>query len=162
MAKKITEKTMPEDKNTADLIKSLGGAQRIYKYLLSKNKNITVESIYKWKKNGIPYRYRTAIEELSANNNITIMDNAFLDKKSYENHMEVIHKVAHMKCGICDEYFSQKSILKSHIINFHEGEKIYKCKFFKNCCNAFLDPEVLEDHMDNVCLLYTSPSPRDS
>ena len=50
MAKKITEKTMPEDKNTADLIKSLGGAQRIYKYLLSKNKNITVESIYKWKK----------------------------------------------------------------------------------------------------------------
>ena len=85
MAKKITEKTMPEDKNTADLIKSLGGAQRIYKYLLSKNKNITVESIYKWKKNGIPYRYRTAIEELSANNNITIMDNAFLDKKDSHN-----------------------------------------------------------------------------
>ena len=85
MAKKITEKTMPEDKNTADLIKSLGGAQRIYKYLLSKNKNITVESIYKWKKNGIPYRYRTAIEELSANNNITIMENAFLDKKDSHN-----------------------------------------------------------------------------
>ena len=85
MAKKITEKTMPEDKNTADLIKSLGGAQRIYKYLLSKNKNITVESIYKWKKNGIPYRYRSAIEELSANNNITIMDNAFLDKKDSHN-----------------------------------------------------------------------------
>ena len=85
MAKKITEKTMPEDKNTADLIKSLGGAQRIYKYLLSKNKNITVESIYKWKKNGIPYRYRAAIEELSANNNITIMDNAFLDKKDSHN-----------------------------------------------------------------------------
>ena len=41
MAKKIAEKTMPEDKNTADLIESLGGAQRIYKYLLSKNKNIT-------------------------------------------------------------------------------------------------------------------------
>ncbi len=85
MAKKITEKTMPEDKNTADLIKSLGGAQRIYKYLLSKNKNITVESIYKWKKNGIPYRYRSAIEELSANNNITIMENAFLDKKDSHN-----------------------------------------------------------------------------
>ena len=85
MAKKITEKTMPEDKNTADLIKSLGGAQRIYKYLLSKNKNITVESIYKWKKNGIPYRYRTAIEELSASNNITLMDDAFLDKKDSDN-----------------------------------------------------------------------------
>ena len=85
MAKKISEKTMPEDKNMADLIKSLGGAQRIYKYLLSKNKNITVESIYKWKKNGIPYRYRTAIEELSANNNFTIMDNAFLDKKDSHN-----------------------------------------------------------------------------
>jgi len=85
MAKKITEKTMPEDKNTADLIKSLGGAQRIYKYLLSKNKNITVESIYKWKKNGIPYRYRTAIEELSTSNNITLMDNAFLDKKDSDN-----------------------------------------------------------------------------
>ena len=85
MAKKITEKTMPEDKNTADLIKSLGGAQRIYKYLISKNKNITVESIYKWKKNGIPYRYRTAIEELSASNNITLMDDAFLDKKDSDN-----------------------------------------------------------------------------
>ena len=85
MAKKITEKTMPEDKNTADLIKSLGGAQRIYKYLLSKNKNITVESIYKWKKNGIPYRYRTAIEELSTSNNINLMDNAFLDKKDSDN-----------------------------------------------------------------------------
>jgi len=85
MAKKITEKTMPEDKNTADLIKSLGGAKRIYEYLLSKNKNITVESIYKWKKNGIPYRYRTAIEELSASNNITLMDNAFLDKKDSDN-----------------------------------------------------------------------------
>ena len=36
-------------------------------------------------KNGIPYRYRTAIEELSANNNITIMDNAFLDKKDSHN-----------------------------------------------------------------------------
>ncbi len=85
MAKKITEKTMPEDKNTADLIKSLGGAQRIYKYLLSKNKNITVESIYKWKKNGIPYRYRTAIEELSASNNITLIDNAFLENKDSDN-----------------------------------------------------------------------------
>ena len=85
MAKKITEKTMPEDKNTADLIKSLGGAQRIYKYLISKNKNITVGSIYKWKKNGIPYRYRTAIEELSASNNITLIDNAFLDKKDPDN-----------------------------------------------------------------------------
>ena len=85
MAKKITEKTMPEDKNTAELIKSLGGAQRIYKYLLSKNKNITVESIYKWKKNGIPYRYRTAIEELSTSNNINLMDNAFLDKKDSDN-----------------------------------------------------------------------------
>ena len=38
MAKKITEKTTPEDKNTADLIKSLGGAQRIYKYLYQKTK----------------------------------------------------------------------------------------------------------------------------
>ena len=85
MAKKISEKTMPEDKNMADLIKSLGGAQRIYKYLLSKNKNITVESIYKWKKNGIPYRYRTAIEELSTSNNINLMDNAFLDKKDSDN-----------------------------------------------------------------------------
>ena len=74
--------------------------------------------------------------------------NAFLDKKSYENHMEGIHK--NVKCGICDEYFSQKSILKSHISNVHEGEKIYFCKFFKNCCGAFLDPEVLEAHVDNV------------
>ena len=85
MAKKITEKTTQEDKNTADLIKSLGGAQRVYKYLLSKNKNITVESIYKWKKNGIPYRYRSAIEELSTSNNISLIDKDFLDKKDSDN-----------------------------------------------------------------------------
>lgn len=85
MAKKITKKTTQEDKNTADLIKSLGGAQRVYKYLLSKNKNITIESIYKWKKNGIPYRYRSAIEELSTSNNISLMDKDFLDKKDSDN-----------------------------------------------------------------------------
>ena len=36
-------------------------------------------------KNGIPYRYRTAIEELSASNNITLTNKTFLDKKDFDN-----------------------------------------------------------------------------
>ncbi|PPR15975.1 MAG: hypothetical protein CFH33_01047 [Alphaproteobacteria bacterium MarineAlpha9_Bin3] len=87
MIKKTSQqkKESIENIRTENLIKSLGGAQKIYKHLLSKNKNITIESIYKWKKNGIPYRYRADIKELSSNNNIKLMDDAFLGKKEINN-----------------------------------------------------------------------------
>lgn len=82
MIKKTSQKkNKSQNNNTETLIKSLGGAQKVYKHLLAKNNNITIESIYKWKKNGIPYRYRADIKELSAINNIKLTDNAFLDKK---------------------------------------------------------------------------------
>jgi hypothetical protein len=58
-------------------IKSLGGVKAIYSYLKSKNVNINIESIYKWKNNGIPYRYLLYIKELSNKKNINIPENIF-------------------------------------------------------------------------------------
>ena len=56
-----------DSKNNNDilsLIKNVGGAQSIHKYLTSKGYKINIDSIYKWKTNGIPHRYRTIINEL--------------------------------------------------------------------------------------------------
>ena len=77
MNKKILDKTISDNTKISELIKSLGGAKQIQSYLLSKNKNITIESIYKWKKNGIPHRYRAEIKELSNNANITLARDSF-------------------------------------------------------------------------------------
>ena len=85
MNKKILDKTISDNINISELIKSLGGAKHIQSYLLSKNKNITIESIYKWKKNGIPHRYRAEIKELSNNANITLAGDSFSRNDSLEN-----------------------------------------------------------------------------
>ena len=85
MNKKILDKTISDNTKISELIKSLGGAKQIQSYLLSKNKNITIESIYKWKKNGIPHRYRTEIKELSNNANITLVGDSFSRNDSLEN-----------------------------------------------------------------------------
>ena len=85
MNKKILDKTISDNTKISELIKSLGGAKQIQSYLLSKNKNITIESIYKWKKNGIPHRYRTEIKELSNNANITLVGDSFSLNDSLEN-----------------------------------------------------------------------------
>ena len=85
MNKKILDKTISDNTKISDLIKSLGGAKYIQSYLLSKNKNITIESIYKWKKNGIPHRYRAEIKELSNNANITFAGDSFSRNESLEN-----------------------------------------------------------------------------
>ncbi len=85
MNKKILDKTISDNTKISDLIKSLGGAKYIQSYLLSKNKNITIESIYKWKKNGIPHRYRAEIKELSNNANITFAGDSFSRNDSLEN-----------------------------------------------------------------------------
>jgi sulfur relay (sulfurtransferase) DsrC/TusE family protein len=86
--KQITDSNI---KNIVALIKSLGGAKIIYNYLISKNININIESIYKWKTNGIPYRYRSHIKELAENNNINITEKIFPDTfTSSINHTEII------------------------------------------------------------------------
>jgi hypothetical protein len=85
MNKKILDKTISDNTKISELIKSLGGAKQIQSYLLSKNKNITIESIYKWKKNGIPHRYRAEIKELSNNANITLVGDSFSLNDSLEN-----------------------------------------------------------------------------
>ena len=56
--------TKENDINIPDLIKNVGGAKAIQQYLTSKGHNINIESIYKWKKNGIPHRYKTLINDL--------------------------------------------------------------------------------------------------
>lgn len=85
MNKKILDKTISDNTKISELIKSLGGAKHIQSYLLSKNKNITIESIYKWKKNGIPHRYRAEIKELSNNANIILAGDSFSRNDSLEN-----------------------------------------------------------------------------
>mgnify|MGYP001400929795 FL=1 len=85
MNKKILDKTISDNTKISELIKSLGGAKHIQSYLLSKNKNITIESIYKWKKNGIPHRYRPEIKELSSNANIILAGDSFSLNDSLEN-----------------------------------------------------------------------------
>ena len=85
MNKKILDKTISDNTKISELIKYLGGAKHIQSYLLSKNKNITIESIYKWKKNGIPHRYRPEIKELSSNANIILAGDSFSLNDSLEN-----------------------------------------------------------------------------
>tara|TARA_B100000686_G_scaffold101382_1_gene108584 strand:- start:29834 stop:30928 length:1095 start_codon:yes stop_codon:yes gene_type:complete len=66
MAKNTSSKN---NNDVLNLIKSVGGIQPIYKHLTSKGYKINIDSIYKWKTNGIPHRYRTIINELKNKNN---------------------------------------------------------------------------------------------
>ena len=75
-------------------IKSLGGVKAIYSYLKSKNVTINIESIYKWKNNGIPHRYLLYIKELANNQNIRIPENIFPDNiGSVNNKTEIISSI---------------------------------------------------------------------
>ena len=75
-------------------IKSLGGVKAIYSYLKSKNVTINIESIYKWKNNGIPHRYLLYIKELANNKNIRIPENIFPDNiGSVNNKTEIISSI---------------------------------------------------------------------
>ena len=77
MEEKKTNISTSYIKNTSSFIKSLGGAKGIYNYLLSKNVNINIDSIYKWKNNGIPHRYLLYIKELADNKGITLPEDIF-------------------------------------------------------------------------------------
>ena len=75
-------------------IKSLGGVKAICRYLKSKNVTINIESIYKWKNNGIPHRYLLYIKELANNQNIRIPENIFPDNiGSVNNKTEIISSI---------------------------------------------------------------------
>ena len=90
MKKKITQKPLSDTAKIAQLIKSLGGAKSIHNYLISKNKNIKIESIYKWKTNGIPYRYRSEIKELSDSNSVILPADSFSNNNIDDKKAEII------------------------------------------------------------------------
>ena len=78
----------------SSFIKSLGGVKAIYSFLKSKNVTINIESIYKWKNNGIPHRYLLYIKELANNQNIRIPENIFPDNiGSVNNKTEIISSI---------------------------------------------------------------------
>jgi hypothetical protein len=75
-------------------IKSLGGVKAIYSYLKSKNVTINIESIYKWKNNGIPHRYLLYIKELANNQNIRVPKDIYPDNiGSVNNKAEIISSI---------------------------------------------------------------------
>ena len=49
MEEKNDNISVSDASHTLSFIKSLGGAKPIYSFLISKNININIESIYKWK-----------------------------------------------------------------------------------------------------------------
>ena len=65
---------MKTQAKTNELIDKLGGIKEIYSFITSKGSKISTASIYKWKKNGIPHRYRNFIIEFAAIKNITISE----------------------------------------------------------------------------------------
>lgn len=65
---------MKTQAKTKELIDKLGGIKEIYNFINSKGSDINTASIYKWKKNGIPHRYRNFIIELAATKNITVSE----------------------------------------------------------------------------------------
>ena len=77
MEEKKTNISTSYIKSTSSFIKSLGGAKGIYNYLLSKKVNINIDSIYKWKNNGIPHRYILYIKELADNKGIKLPEDIF-------------------------------------------------------------------------------------
>ena len=68
--------------NIKDLIKELGGTNEIYTFISSKGLPLKIASIYKWKKNGIPHRYRDLIRDLAHKKNIKFEDNIFENYKA--------------------------------------------------------------------------------
>jgi len=87
--------------NALKLIKEVGGAKVIQNFIISKGHNIKIDSIYKWKNNGIPHRYRSLINELKVlnqnNKNLesTIKSSdAIIERKyNYKNFNSILVKI---------------------------------------------------------------------
>ena len=94
MEEKKTNVSNSDDDQVSSFIKSLGGAKNIYSYLKTKKININIESIYKWKNNGIPHRYLLYIKELADNQDVIIPGNIFPENiSSVNNKADIISSI---------------------------------------------------------------------
>ena len=94
MEEKKTNVSTSDADQVSSFIKSLGGAKNIYSYLKAKKININIESIYKWKNNGIPHRYLLYIKELADNQNVIIPGNIFPENiRSVNNKADIISSI---------------------------------------------------------------------
>ena len=94
MEEKKTNISASDVDKVSSFTESLGGAKSIYNYLKSKNVNINIESIYKWKNNGIPHRYLLYIKELADNQDVIIPGNIFPENiSSVNNKADIISSI---------------------------------------------------------------------
>ena len=94
MEEKKTNDSNSDDDQVSSFIKSLGGAKNIYSYLKTKKININIESIYKWKNNGIPHRYLLYIKELADKQDVIIPGNIFPENiSSVNNKADIISSI---------------------------------------------------------------------
>ena len=94
MEEKKTNVSTSDADQVSSFIKSLGGAKNIYSYLKTKKININIESIYKWKNNGIPHRYLLYIKELADNQDVIIPGNIFPENiRSVNNKADIISNI---------------------------------------------------------------------
>ena len=94
MEEKKTNVSTSDADQVSSFIKSLGGAKNIYSYLKTKKININIESIYKWKNNGIPHRYLLYIKELADNQDVIIPGNIFPENiSSVNNKADIISSI---------------------------------------------------------------------
>ena len=94
MEEKKTIVAASDADQVSSFIKSLGGAKNIYSYLKTKKININIESIYKWKNNGIPHRYLLYIKELADNQDVIIPGNIFPENiRSVNNKADIISSI---------------------------------------------------------------------
>ena len=94
MEEKKTIVSASDADQVSSFIKSLGGAKNIYSYLKTKKININIESIYKWKNNGIPHRYLLYIKELADNQDVIIPGNIFPENiSSVNNKADIISRI---------------------------------------------------------------------
>ena len=94
MEEKKTNVSTSDADQVSSFIKSLGGAKNIYNYLKTKKININIESIYKWKNNGIPHRYLLYIKELADKQDVIIPGNIFPENiSSVNNKADIISSI---------------------------------------------------------------------
>ena len=104
---------MKTQAKTNELIDKLGGIKEIYNFINSKGSEISTASIYKWKKNGIPHRYRNFIIEFAGIKNITASE-YFSDTDNNKNISMEINE----ESKISESKSDKKTIHYSTIILF--------------------------------------------
>ena len=86
-------------------------------------------------------------------------DKAFNRSSTLKTHMKIHSNQKDFVCTACGKGFHQKGNLRNHML-VHTGEKPHSCT---ECGKQFSKLSNLKFHLQShSCLLYTSPSPRDS